>query len=184
MYETERVYSKWHQHNLGNPIRAHSSFLNIGHKEQSKQHWKSQDLLRLDTRLCCCQMPSDKEALAPGPSQKGKNQSVWRSYYVLGTARCLMYLHFFDCIRPLWGIRCLTRWFGTLRLGDSETEWLGQGLKAGMWLSRKRTQHQPSLFLSTSLLFLHRLGQPEGPPCSAPWQLHWLPLVQGVCEII
>lgn len=147
MNETWRVYSKWHQHNEGNPIRAHSSFLNTGQKEQSKQHWESPDLLRLDTRLCRCQMPSDEEALAPGPSQKGRNQSIWRSYYVLGTARCLMSLYLFDCMRPLWGTHCLTRWFGTLRSRDSETEWRGQGLRAGMWLSREGTQRQPVCFL-------------------------------------
>lgn len=37
-------------------MRAHPSFLNIEHEEQSKEHWKSQDLLRLDPRLCRCQM--------------------------------------------------------------------------------------------------------------------------------
>lgn len=129
-------------------MRAHSSFLNIEHEEQSKQHWKSQDLLRLDSRLCRCQMPSDEEVLAPGPSQKGRNWSIWRSYCVLGTAQCWMYLYLFVawdlCGEYIVLLGGLGHWGSeTQRRSDL----LGQGLKAGMWLSRKGTQCQPVCFL-------------------------------------
>lgn len=129
-------------------MRAHSSFLNIEHEEQSKQRWKSQDLLRLDSRLCRCQMPSDEEVLAPGPSQKGRNWSIWRSYCVLGTAQCWMYLYLFVawdlCGEYIVLLGGLGHWGSeTQRRSDL----LGQGLKAGMWLSRKGTQCQPVCFL-------------------------------------